>query len=142
MASGLYNRGKFELGTGGTVWTTSDIRVLLVGTSFTFDPDHNVVGDISGEISTDNYARQAIGSPAVTENDTNDRVEYDLDDVLFESLGPGSGGPTVRGIVIYRHVTNDADSPLLGHCEFAEDRTVNGENFTAQIPAAGAFQLS
>lgn len=138
----LYNRGMQEILGTGTDWATSNIDLLLVDETYTFDRDDNFVSDISGEISTTNYARQSMASLTQTENDTDDRVDFDADDVTFTALGPATGGPTVGGAVIFRNVADtDATSPVLAFVDLVNTQ-VNGSDFTIQWNANGVFNAT
>ncbi len=136
MASRMYNRGMFEIINQTTNWATADIRILLVTSTYSFDPDENFVVDISDELSTTNYARQAIDNATITEDDTGDSVDLDADDEVFSSLGPASGGPTIGGAVIFRHTGSDATAPVLTF-EDLTNTDVNGGDITVTWPTAG-----
>lgn len=97
-----------------------DLRMGLLKTlaGHTNVPAVNFVADMeshadfaeltTGEVAS--YARQALGSMASTEDDGNNRANVDSANVSFGNLETGG---TIVGAFIYRHVTNDADSPVL-----------------------------
>lgn len=149
MASVIFNRGKFRLASGALDWdgaAAGVIRVALASTAVvTPSADLNFVADFfdstnNVELTTTNYSRQDLASRTVTEDDTNDRVVFDAADNVWTSLGPATGGPTVRGVLVYERVGADdstpADDHLICWLDFA-DTTVNGQNFTVQYAAAG-----
>lgn len=137
----LYNRGKLILVDGTTDWATADIDVLLVDETYTFDVDDNVVSDITGEISTTNYARQNLGSPTITEDDANNRLVLDGADFSISSLGPATAGPTVGGAVIFDNAGGaDASRNLIGFIDLTNTQ-VNGSDFTITWSADGIFYL-
>lgn len=121
----------------GNVWGTADMRILLVGTGYALNRDHDFVSDVvAQEISTTNYARQALTGEVITLDDTNDRVLLDADDVLWTALGPATSGPVVAAGVIYRNTGADGTSPLWTFSD-GTDTQVNGGNFTYQWPTTG-----
>ncbi len=130
IGSRMYNRGMFEIIGQTTNWDTADIEVMLLASSYSFNPDSNVVSDIvASEISTTNYARQNIANTTITEDDTGDRVVLDGDNNLWTALGPGSGGPIVGSAVAIRNTGADATSPVLANLGVANTQ-VNGGDFT------------
>jgi len=92
----------------------SDIRLILVMTNTTADTFQDtefVSGVTLDEYDGTGYARKALASQAVNQDDPNNRAEFDADDVLWSILGAGSR--PCQGMVLYKHVTNDGDSPLI-----------------------------
>lgn len=75
----------------------------------------------TGEVAS--YARQALGSLASTQDDTNDRANVDAANASFGNLETGG---TIVGAFIYRHVTNDSDSPVLGIYDLTSTPTNGG----------------
>lgn len=137
MPSRMYNRGMYEVINQTTNWDTSDIEVLLVVSTYAFDPDSNFVSDIvADEISTTNYARQDLANTTITEDDAADSVILDADDNVWAALGPPAAGPVVGGAVEFRNTGNDATSPLINFSDFT-DTQVNGGNFTVAWATAG-----
>jgi hypothetical protein len=137
----VYNRGMFD-SPSGNVWGTADMRVLLVGTGYTPNRDHDFVADVvANELSTTNYARQALTGEVITLDDTNDRVLMDADDVTWTALGPASGGPSVLAAIVYRNTGADGTSPLWFYMN-GTTTTVNGSNFTYQWASTGLALLS
>ncbi len=127
MAYGrCYNRYKYLCMTGGVNLTSGTVKVMLMKTTYTFNPDHNVVADISShEVSGTNYARQTVSGKTVTQDNTNDRAVYTNDAVVFNNITVG----TFNGAVLYVHVTNDNDSPLIAYYNF-DTQTASASNVT------------
>jgi hypothetical protein len=142
MPSLVYNRGMFDSGSGN-VWGTMDSRILLVGTGYTVNRDHDFVADVvANEISTTNYSRITMTGEVLTLDDTNDRVLNDADDVVWTALGPATGGPVVAAGIVFRQTGSDATAPLWFFMDGA-DTQVNGGNLTYQWAATGlAVQTS
>lgn len=116
MANLIYNRGLDEL----SVWTTGTFKFLLLkGTGYTANRDNDYVSDLtpaSNEVSSAGYSRQTAGTPTRTIDDTLDRITYDCTDPSF---GTVTTGQTVTGMVLYRFVTVDADSPLVAYFDLS-----------------------
>lgn len=140
MASRVYNKGMAKL-LDSTIDLASDvIRVLLVDSTYTFDPDHDFVDDVSGdEIAVSGYARATLASKTLTEDTANDRFKFDATDVAFGTLASGA---TVGGAVIYRQTGGDDSTPtndeLICFLDFSDTPT-NGGSFTLQFHADGIF---
>ena len=123
--AGVYNRGKFIIMDGSLDWVNDTIQALLVDSTYTYDPDHNFVADISGELTDASYSRQILGNKGVTEDDTNDAAVMTADRVDFGALT----NETPAGIVLFKFVTNDADSPLISFSDAGFGATANGAGF-------------
>jgi len=107
-----YTPAKYGIARGTLVWHTSDIRVLLVMSNTTADTDQDAAtisafGTLD-EFDGANYARKAVTGEATTEDDANNRAEMDADDITWSALG--AGARQAVGMVVYKFVTNDADS--------------------------------
>ncbi len=142
----VYTRGKLAM-TDGTLgaagWTTggANIGVLLVTSSYTYDPDHDFVSDITNELSGGGYVRQTgLASRTVAENDTNDRIEYDAADVTFPSLDLAAGQPAAA--IVYNNAPgSDATRQLLARVTLPGAPAPNGGDYTITWDAAGVLVL-
>lgn len=123
--AGVYNRGKFIILDASLDWVNDTIRALLVDSSYVYDPDDNFVADISGELTDGSYARQTLGNKGVTEDDTNDEAVLTADPVDFGALT----NETPEGIVLFKFVTNDSDSPLISFSDAGFGATANGAGY-------------
>ena len=123
--SGVYNRGKFIIMDGSLDWVSDTIQALLVDSTYVYDPDHNFVADISGELTDGSYSRQTLGNKGVTEDDTNDEAVMTADPVDFGALT----NETPAGIVLFKFVTNDAHSPLISFSDSGFGATANGAGY-------------
>lgn len=127
--SAVYNSAKVALALGQIDWENDDIRVLLVTSSYTPDIDsHAFVDDITNELSGGEYVRKALTGLDVAQNDTDDRAELDADNVTWTALEADAGTPA--RVVVYKHVTNDADSPLIGYVNLTAPPAPNGGDYT------------
>jgi hypothetical protein len=144
MANGVYNRGKFLVATAGVNLSTADLRVLLVKSTYTFDPDHNFVADVVAgalEISAAGYARQALTSKTVVEDDANDFAYLDADDPNFGSI---AAGQTVGGMVLFIHTGSDATAQLIAYYDLVDTLT-NGLALSvafAAVALGGVLKLA
>jgi hypothetical protein len=103
----LLAKGELDLHDAG-----STIKCLLLRSTgaYTFNATHVYVADLISngavEISVASYLRQTLGNKVVT------GVNADCDNIEFGLL---ESGQIVSAFVLYKHITNDADSILLLH---------------------------
>ena len=140
MASGLYNKGVYTIAVQTVFnWSSTNIRVLLLKTGApAFAKTHNFVSDvISGgfEVTVGGYARGTLGSPTVTEDDTNMRCVFDGADQAFGAL---STGETIIAAVVYIYNAADAAAPVICYSDFTDTPT-NGSTFTVQWHTDGIW---
>lgn len=141
MPSGTFNSLGSLAAAGGVGWTSATIRVLLTSTSYTYDPDHSTVADVSGsEIGVTGYARATLASPTVTVDAANNRVVLDAADVTYSSLAAGA---TIGGAVLFRRAGGaDASSdPLLAFVDLTDTPT-NGGDVIVQWSASGITRIT
>ena len=137
MANGVYNRCKQLLATAALNLSSADTRVLLVNSAYAFNDDHNFVSEVTAnEISVGGYARQALTTKTVTEDDTNNFAYFDADDAVFTAL---VAGQTIGGAILYKFNAADASAEVLAFYDLVDTAT-NGGNVTVQwaTPANGA----
>jgi hypothetical protein len=138
MAAGTYNRGKALIANGGVDWDTTDIRVLLVTASETFNPDDNFVTDVSAnELTGGTYVRKAT-TRTVVENDTNDRAELTLANVVWTAL---SATGTPAAMIVYKYNAADGSAELISFHDFTATPT-NGGDFTVSFSGTNAILLT
>ena len=132
--------GEIDLAAGG-----DDIRVILVMSNTTADTeeDKDFVGDLTTLDQYDgaNESRKALANEAVNEDAANDRAEFDADDITWTALGVGTRQAV--GMVVFKFVTNDADSPLIAYIDtggFPFDG--NGGDVTITWNAQGILQVT
>jgi hypothetical protein len=145
MPSVVYNEFKRANAAGEIDLNADDIRVALVMTNSTCPTQNDGVTTLSGFTTVDemngaNYARKALANEAVNKDDANDRAEFDADDVVWTSLGAGTR--SIAGVLVYKHVTNDADSIPIAYLEFPSPVVADGNNFTITWHAEGILQLA
>lgn len=136
MATVIYNRGLDELAD----WGTNTFKFMLVKSGYTPNKDHDYVADVtpgSNEITAAGYSRQTAGTKTRTIDDTNDRITYDCADVDF---GTPAAGETVVGMILYREVTNDADSILICYYDLGSI-PLTGSSFIVLTGTNGVMYL-
>lgn len=111
-------------------WTSNTIKALLLKATSTVDKDHDTVAAVlSGNNESDatGYVRKTLASKTVTVDDTNDRVDLGAASIVWTALG-GATNNTLDRLIVYKEVTNDADSiPLVS---FDVTKTTDGTDFT------------
>ena len=111
--------------------STADLRwLLLVGGGYTFNTSHQFVADLTpgtNEATTSGYARLTATGVTVTYIGGPDEWQTTIDSPDFGAL---TAGETLTSIVLFDHVTSDADSPLLQHWAIADVPT---ETFTPLV---------
>lgn len=133
MAETVYNVAKAGLMDGSIDLDTDDIRALLLTGSVTIDADHATVAAViaaNTEASDGSYGRVALTTETVTQNDTDDRGEFDADDIDFDTLD----NETPTACVIYKHVTNDSDSIPISIHDTNFGTAANGAGYTVTTP--------
>ncbi len=140
-----YNDPKRGFVTGEIDLTSDDIRAMLVMTNTTADTedDSNFIGDFTtlDEMDGSGYARVALTSEAVAEDAANNRAEFNADDITFSAVGVGTR--QVAALVLYKHVTNDADSiPLVYFDGTGFPLTAGGGDLKFLAPTEGYLQLA
>jgi hypothetical protein len=135
MASGWFTRGLLNVHNGGIDLDTTTLKVMLVDTGYTYDPDTAAVSTISAaEITATNYTAGFGGAGRKTatitcaEQTANNRVIETIADLTWTALG-GAVNDTVAAAVLIREVTNDAASIPVAYFDFS-DITTNGGDVT------------
>jgi hypothetical protein len=137
MANQLYNIARYKMGTSGFTFTTADVRVLLVGTGYTFNADHQFVSEVVGnEVTGGTYARQALEGKTATQNNTLDRAVFGCNNLAWLAISVG----TIKAAIAFVQVTNDADSWLLGYIDSGGFPFVTGGgNFLIEFDPTNQF---
>lgn len=128
-------------------WAAGDVRAMLVKVD-TWDPydqtGYTTVADILGagaiEVSTTGYARKALSGKATSRDDGSQRALLDCDDIVFD--GPPDPADDYDALVIFQHVTNDSDSPILATFSLSLTFTTDGNPITFRPAVDGLFAIS
>ena len=138
----VYNRTKRNALEGDLELDSATIKCLLLKSSApAFNPDHNFVADLvpgTNEITGGGYLRQTLGSKTFVQDDPNDRAEARNNELTFLTV---AAGQTIGAAVVYREVTTDADSVLVGYYDLPDTPTDGSDvklRFDGQV-TAGAF---
>jgi len=145
MASFVYTIAKVDVLKGTIDFDGDDIRVAAVMTNTTCDTEEDVAlmngFTTLDEMDGANYARIALLNEVVNTDNTNDRGEFDADNITWSSLGAGTRD--VAGLVVYKHVTNDTDSVPICYIDSGGfPFTANGGDLTIQWNAEGILQAT
>lgn len=128
-----YNQGIVDVMDGAVDLINDTLNVALVTSSYTFNDEHDVIGDITNELSGGNYARVALTSNGVTLDDTNNGAYFDAADTTFPSLGAAAGTPAAAIIYSDTH----ASDRLLFYVELTTPDTPDGNNYVINWAAGG-----
>lgn len=146
MADLVYNNAMLISVTGSLNLTEGqdDIRVALLMTNTTADTEEEIAL-MNGFATLDecdgaNYVRKTLSSQAVAIDTTNDRVEFDCEDLTWTALGNGTRD--IQGALFLKHVTDDTDSIPLFFLDFATDQSPGGSNFALTPDAEGVLQIA
>lgn len=146
----VYNIFK-ELEANGTIDLLTDtLKVMLVGTTYTANADHNFVNSdvYQTEIGGTGYAggyggsgRKTLSSKTIVKDTVNDRAEFNAAPVTWTSINAGTVGGAV--IIRERAGTGDTMSELIGFVDSGSFPVVtNGGDFTITWSVEGVLQLS
>jgi len=141
MASGAYNQLLTLCATGSLNWASDTIRVMLVSSAYTYDPDHSTVADVSAsEIAPSGYARQTLGSKTATIDTGANVLPLDAADSAFGALGSGA---TIGGAVVFKRVggSDASTDPLIAFADLTDTPT-NGASITVAWDANGIVRLA
>ena len=126
----------------------SGVKVMLVGSGYTPDKDHDFVSSItagtSKELSGTGYTagfggagRKALAGRVITRSDATDTVFFDATDVTWTAINAG----TIAYVALVKEVTSDSDSPLIAILD-PTDLVTNGGDVTLQFAATGLVPLT
>jgi hypothetical protein len=155
MASGWFTNGLLKLLDGTIDIDTSTLKVMLIDSTYTLDPDQDNV-DITGtsdlaakEISgasgyTGGYAGSGRKTATITlqQNDSSNRVDIAIADLTWTSLGTGA---TIGGAALI-YETGGADTSAIPIAFWdTTDTPTNGGNVTldfAALASGGNLQIA
>lgn len=146
----VYNLFK-KLEADGTINLLTDtIKVMLVGSTYTANADHDFVNPSTyqQELGGTGYAggyggsgRKTLGSKTVVEDDVNDRAEFNAAPVTWTAINAGTAAGAV--IIRERALTGDTMSELIAFVDTGGfPVTTNGGDFTITWSVEGVLQLS
>jgi hypothetical protein len=119
MTTFVYNEAKRAFLAGELDMDSDDIRVALVMTNTTADTedDTNTISAFTtlDECDGANYARKVLGTLAIVEVPASNKATFGAADSVWTALGDGTR--QVAGALIYKHITNDADSVPIAYLD-------------------------
>ena len=134
--TGVYNRGKFCVATGVIQLDKSDLRVLLAGSGYVFNPN-DVFTNIGAELSGAGYVRKKLANVVVTLDSLNALVKLSADPVLWN--GANFGTPDVA--IVYQEGVTDLTRELLCCLDLNPKITTNGGSFLLNVNSLGVLQI-
>ena len=141
QASVFYHNAFLEAYNGDLDAVAGVCRMLLLDSLTTTpdNPDHDFVNDVSADECEDaSYGRVTLAGKALTDDDANNRTEWDFNDVVFTALN----NETVLGAIAYLQTGGDDSTPtndaLIAMWDIA-DTASNGTNFPLQTGTEGAI---
>ncbi len=140
MASLVYNRFAYNLGTAGISLTTDVIKMSLHTSEYVPAKTHNTSTDLTNEIASTSSTDYTAGgftlaNKALTEDDANDYVKWDADDVTL-----GSATLTAR-IAVIRLAIDAGSSDLVCAFDFGSNQTATAGDFTVAFSTDGLLQF-
>ena len=149
MASFVYDNAKEQFMLGNFDLSSDDIRIILCMSNTTADTETDKSTIVGGggpfttldECDGGNYARKVLASESVTEDNPNNRAEFDADNITWSSLGVGTRQNV--GLLVYKFVSDDTDSIPIAWIDtggFPFD--ASGGDVTITWDAEGIIQLT
>lgn len=130
MANRFFPKGKEKILNGDIDFNTDTIKARLVRDTYVFDNNHEFVSSV---VAVTSSVDQTLTAPTITGG------VFDANDVTFTSV---AAGETASSVVLYKFVTNDADSPVLAIIDTITGfpKTTDGGNITVQWDN-GAYKI-
>lgn len=127
----VFSSGLDVLGGGSFV---ADTYKFLLTEGYTYDAADVFVADLTPgtvEIAGAGYARVTLANKVRTVGATT--ITYD--NTVDPSFGSIAAGETATGLVLFKFVTNDADSLLVAH--YPMSKATNGSAFVVVLSSSG-----
>lgn len=122
-------------------WSSDDIRVMLVTSSYTPDQDtHAFISSVTGEASGTGYTAggQALASKTQSYDGSTNTLTLDAADVTW-----ANSTITARYAVVYDNTGAAASSkPLLAYLDFGSDVASTAGNFVIEWDATGIIKAT
>jgi len=138
MASGIYNRCKYNWMAGVVDMVNDTIKIILLTSTHTFDADHDILTDVNtNEISGTGYSTggNTLSGKTVTQDDTNDLAVFDATDTSWTT----ATFTARHAVLVDDTVSGD---PLLCSIDFGTDKTVTGGTFTISFSSNGIIRIT
>ncbi len=127
------------LSAAGLNYLDDDITVALCDDSYVPNQDtHEVVDDLSGELTDMSYGRQLVTGKLVDYDSGTNVYMWTGDDVEFPTLT----GSDIQFAVFFKDTGDDSTAPLIGWIDFGAGQSVVAQDFVVDIPPAGIVQIT
>jgi hypothetical protein len=142
----IYNNFKKLLFDGSIDLGNDTIEVALIDDSISYTPDidnESFVADVldgvnAAECSGTGYSRKTL-SVTTSMDTTDDEAVADATDLTYTGADFG----TIQGILLFKTVTSDSDSPLIAHITSADlPLTTNGGDVDLNWATEGVLNLN
>ena len=141
MASDIYDNGFEGISDGSIDWINDDIQILLVVDAYTFLRTEADVADVvASEVTASGYSRKALAGLSETWDQTTREFRFDATNPVWVAIDNNTAETSKAGI-IFKFVTNDADSLLIAYVEDSSAITFNNSLVTLALGATGAFKI-
>jgi len=139
MALTVFDHGLDEIDDIVALTSNGTLRALLIkDVSYAPAASAQFVSTTSGsEVTTTSYSRATFTSGTRTVDTTNHRVRFDANNPSFSTP---AAGQTAYGMVVYRFVSADSDSPMIAWYPFASPTALDGNAFTVTLNSSGLIQ--
>lgn len=156
MANHAYLHGVYSVVEGEVDFGTDSIRIMLTMTNTSCDTEVSSQdmrsggngtttgftdtdeADTSGGYTSGFANRPALAGQSVTEDTPNTRTEFSANSFTFTALTGGTRN--IQGIVIYKHITDDASSIPLVWIDTGMPFVTTGGDLTYTWDAQGILQ--
>lgn len=132
----FFNAGHLGIHQQTINYVGETMRMMVMNSTYTFDPASATVSAITANEQT-TFTRQDLAGKTITANTaaTPNRIEYrSTDPVTFPSV---SAGTAPSGYVLFKFVTNDADSIPVWFGTFSAANAPNGNDYDVNMPTEG-----
>lgn len=154
MATFVYNQALEDMFDGTIDIDTDTLKVMLVGTGYTPDKDHEVIDNGANdatdpsfsEIVATNYTGGYAGAGRKTAtitaivSDATDTLTVDMADLTWTTIG-GAANDTIAYAILVKEITDDTLSRLICLIDFT-NQTTNGTDFQLQVNSSGLFTVT
>jgi hypothetical protein len=151
MPSIWYNLAKKRLMDGSLNLSSDTLKGMLVGSSYSPDPDHDFVDaggandPIDHEVDGTGYqkghggtGRKTFASKTFTESDANNNAVMTAASLAWTGIGPTTP-ISASNLLIIKPGTSDDTTALLIACIDVADITFNGTDYTVDPHATDGF---
>lgn len=132
MASKSFDHFRLQRALQNFDYVNGTIKVLIVDSSYVFDPADQFVNDITGELVNDTgagYERKTVAGKSISIPNGTNAVRYFADNPTWQQINTTTDG---EALVFYLEVTDDTDSILMCYNDGVALAT-NGNDVEAKL---------